>query len=127
MKTEQAEPHEDNQIGCSSSPQKLPHGCLQPSIASATNLEHLDKSQNTSNDLLLSQYRCSNSSQHKIYLCDYQYEGHTWSIEISATSFKDAEKRLNALKHGEIVGQLKASIPIPIKQSWLTRLQRWFG
>lgn len=127
MKTAQAQSHEDSHCGCNSSPQKLPHGCLQPSIASATNLEHPDKSQNTSNDLLLSQYRCSNSSQHKIYLCDYQYEDHTWSVEISATSFEDAENRLRAIRQGQIVGELKFSIPVPIKQSWMGRLQKWLG
>lgn len=127
MKTEQALPHEDNQNDCNSPLQKLSHDSLQPLVASANTLEHLDKSQKTSNDLLLSQYNCSNFSPYKIYLCDYQYDGHKWSIEISATSLEDATKRLSALRYGEIVGELKLSIPIPVKKNWLTRLQKWLN
>lgn len=127
MKTAQALSHEDSPSECNSSLQKLLHGYSQPSIASAISLEHPDKSQNALFYPLSSQYKCSNSSQHKIYLCDYQYEGQKWSIEISATSFEDAGKRLSALKYGEIVGELKFSMPAPIKQSWLTRLQQWLG
>jgi hypothetical protein len=100
---------------------------LQPSNASATTFEHLGKSQNTLNDLLLGQNNCSNFSGYKIYLCDYQYDGYKWSIEIPATSFEDAEKRLKALRYGEVVGELKLSIPIPIKQTWLKRLKKWLG
>ena len=62
------------------------------------------------------------SSTYRIYLCDYHYDGHTWSIEIPATSFEDAKSRLSALRYGEIVGELK--VRIPVKQSWLTRLQK---
>jgi hypothetical protein len=127
MKTEQALSHEDNHSDCNSPPQKLSHDGLQPSVASATTFGHLGKSQNASNDLLLSQYNCSNSSRYKIYLCDYQYNGHKWSIEIPATSFEDARKRLNALRCGEIVGELKLSIPVPIHLTWLTNLKKWFG
>lgn len=65
------------------------------------------------------------SQKFKTYLCDYQYEGSTWSVEISATSFEDAENRLKALNHGEIVGELKLSVPIPVKQTWLERLMQW--
>lgn len=68
------------------------------------------------------------TSECKIYLCDYQYKGHKWSIEIPASSFKDAEQRLNALRtlrNGEIVGELKLSIPIPVRQSWLERFKNW--
>lgn len=55
----------------------------------------------------------------KVYLCDYQYEGYTWSVEIPATSFDDARKRLQAMQQGEIVGELKLSVFIPISQGWL--------
>lgn len=127
MKTEQALSREDNHSDCNSSPQKLSHDGLQPSAASATAFERLDKSQNTLDDLLLSQYNCPNFSGYKIYLCDYQYEGHTWSIEIHATSFEDATKRLNALRYGEVVGELKLSIPIPVRQTWVSRLRKWLG
>jgi hypothetical protein len=125
MKTEQAQSHGDNHSDCNSPPQKLLCDGLQPSTASANTLEHLGKSQNTLNDLLLGQYKCPNSSEHKIYLCDYQYEGHKWSIEISATSFEDAKKRLNALRYGEVVGELKLSVPVPMGQTWLNRLKKW--
>lgn len=127
MKPEQAQSHEDNPYDCSNSPQKLRCDGLRPSVASATNLERPDKSQSTLNNLLLNQYSCPNSSDHRIYLCDYTYQGHKWSVEIPATSFQDAQRRLNALKNGEIVGELKTSIPIPAKPSWLTRLARWIG
>lgn len=125
MKTEQALPHEDNHSDCRNLLQKLRCGGLQPSTASANTLERLGKPQNTLNDLLLGQYNCPNSSGYKIYLCDYQYEGHTWSIEIHATSFEDATKRLRAIQQGEIVGELKASIFIPVSQSWLDRAKKW--
>jgi hypothetical protein len=98
---------------------------LQLSNASATSLERHGKSQNTLNDLLLGQYKCPNSSEYKIYLCDYRYEGHKWSIEIPATSFEDARKRLNALRYGEVVGELKLSLPIPVKKTLLNRFRKW--
>jgi len=127
MKSEQAQSHEDNHSDCNSSPQKLRCDGLQPSVASATSLECLDKPRNTLNNLLSGQYNCPNFSGYKIYLCDYQYEDCKWSIEISATSFEDAEKRLKALRYGEVVGELKLSIPIPIKQTWMARLRKWLG
>lgn len=127
MKTEQAQSHSCNHSDCGSSPHKLQCDDLQPLISSASIFEHPDKLQNTSNDLLLGQNNCSNSSGYKIYLCDYLYEGHKWSIEIPATSFEDARKRLIALRYGEVVGELKLSIPIPIKQTWFSRLMKWLG
>jgi len=127
MHPEQAQSHEDNPAYCSSSPQKLRRDGLKPSNANATTCEHLGKSQNTLDSLLLRQNKCSNSSEYKIYLCDYHYEGHKWSIEISATSFEEARNRLKALRHGEIVGELKLSIPIPVKQTWLERLRKLVG
>lgn len=63
--------------------------------------------------------------EYKTYLCNYQYEGHKWSIDIVATSFEDAQKRLDALKYAEIVGELKLSIPVPIGVAWLRRLQKY--
>jgi hypothetical protein len=125
MKTEQALSREDNQPDCNSLPQKLSHDGLQPSNASANTLERLGKPQSTLKDLLLGQNNCSNFSGYKIYLCDYRYEGHTWSIEIHATSFEDATKRLRAIQQGEIVGELKASVFIPVSQSWLDRAKKW--
>lgn len=121
MKTEQDRSREDNRPDCGSLPQKLQRDGLQPSVASAKNLEHLDKSQNTSKDLLLGQNNCTNFNEYKVYLCDYQHQGHKWSVEISAVSFEDAEQRLKALKYGKIVGELKLSIPVPAKQSWIDR------
>jgi hypothetical protein len=58
-------------------------------------------------------------------LCDYQYDGHNWSIEIPATSFEDAHNRLEALSKGKIAGELKLSIPVSIKTTWLNSLIKW--
>ena len=68
-----------------------------------------------------------NSDESKTYLCDYKYEGATWSIEIKATSFEDAQKRLRALVRGEIVGELKFSIPVPLKESWVNKIRKFIA
>lgn len=127
MKTEQAQLHEYNHGDCSSFPQKQQCDGSQPSVASAKDFGHPDKSQNASNNLLLNQYNCSNSTQYQIYLCDYQYDGHKWSVEIPATSFEDAQNRLKALSKGEIVGHLKLAISVPFKQGWVDWWRRWFN
>lgn len=53
----------------------------------------------------------SNKSSQKYYLCDYQYEGETWCIEIPASSWEDAEARLKRLAYGRVVGEVKAVLP----------------
>lgn len=62
----------------------------------------------------------ANFSEEKTYLCDYQYEGALWSVEIVASSFEDAERRLRALGRGKVAGEVQLVIPVPTK--WTTRL-----
>ena len=62
----------------------------------------------------------ANSSGEKTYLCDYSYEGTLWSVEIVASSFEDAEKRLQALSRGKVAGEVKVVIPLPT--TWLTKV-----
>lgn len=50
----------------------------------------------------------------QIYLCNYFYQGQTWSVEIHATSLKDAEQRINAIGKGRVIGQLVCNIPLGI-------------
>lgn len=57
----------------------------------------------------------SNSSKHskqKYYLCDYQYEGESWCIEIPAESWEDAQARLKRIAYGRIAGEIKATFPV---------------
>ena len=51
-------------------------------------------------------------SEDKPYLCEYRHEGATWSVEIHASSFEDAENRLKALSRGKVLGEIKLTIPV---------------
>ena len=53
----------------------------------------------------------NNCTTYKIYLCEYRFEGETWSVEIPATSFEEAKLRMGALQHGNVAGVLMGSIP----------------
>jgi hypothetical protein len=63
-----------------------------------------------------------NDSEQKYYLCDYQYEGEKWCIEIPADSWQDAQARLSRLAYGRVVGEIKATIPAslgPLAKLWV--------
>ena len=48
----------------------------------------------------------------KYYLCDYRYEGEKWCIEIPAESWEDAKARLKRIAHADVVGEVKATVPV---------------
>lgn len=54
----------------------------------------------------------------KVFSAEYEYRGSTWSVELKAESFQEAEYRLQALSQGKIVGELMLKIPVN---------ERWFG
>lgn len=99
-----------------------------PSNASAITPQYLDKSDSASNKPLEQKNNCSNCNQYGTYLCDYKYQGKTYSVNIRASSIEDAQERLAAIiNNGKIVGELKLSIPIPIKENWFKKIQKWLG
>jgi hypothetical protein len=70
----------------------------------------------------------SNDSEQKYYLCDYQYKGDRWWIEIPAESWEDAKARLERLAYGRVVGEIKATLPLQFVLwtqllIWLKRLR----
>lgn len=53
-------------------------------------------------------------NSHKTFLCRYNYNGATYSIEIQARSFYEAKQRLKAIGiNGKVDGIKVISIPIP--------------
>ena len=50
-------------------------------------------------------------SEFKNYLVSYRLDGAQWNIELPATSFEDAERRLSQLTFGRVDGELIASMP----------------
>jgi hypothetical protein len=64
-------------------------------------------------------------NSYKTYLCSYIYEGKSWSVEIKAVSFEDAEKRLKALSRGKVDIELVATILIPIHEKWTTKIKKY--
>ena len=61
------------------------------------------------------------------YLVDYHYAGATWTIEIPATSARDAMFRLrHAATHGAVAGELMMTIPAVPSAGLLTRLICWW-
>lgn len=61
----------------------------------------------------------SKMNTEKPYLCDYVHNGVNWSFEIYASSFEDAEKRLKAIAHGNVLGVVKAKISM----SWVDNVR----
>lgn len=47
----------------------------------------------------------------KTYLISYRHDGAQWNIELPATSFEDAERRLGQLHFGRVDGEIVAKIP----------------
>ncbi len=62
-------------------------------------------------------------NNYKTYLCSYVYEGKSWSVEIKATSFEDAENRLKALAKGKVEMEVVLTIPIPIHQERFVKIK----
>lgn len=45
------------------------------------------------------------------YLCDYRIDGSEWSVEVVATSFEDASRRLRAIgTTGQVAGPIAMKI-----------------
>ena len=62
-----------------------------------------------------------NSSQWKTYTCEYRFRGKLYGLEIPAQSWEEAEARLNAIAHGEVLGELQ----FVIKLGWIERIWQW--
>lgn len=69
------------------------------------------------------------SKAEKKYLCEYRYRGERWSIHLYASSFEEAEYRLQALSQGKVLGESKAIIPVKTKplQKILLKLHSFLG
>jgi hypothetical protein len=81
-------------------------------IANAIHRGHLDNTETAQEPPLLLEQ--NNSSNYQTYLCDYQFEGRTYSISIIATSWKEAERRLRCIAgNGKIIGGPAFTIKIP--------------
>lgn len=48
------------------------------------------------------------------YLVSYRHEGQEWSLELPATSFEDARRRLSMLALGRVDGVMVAKVPAPL-------------
>lgn len=121
-----------NLVDCSNSPQNQQSSDhLQHATANAiakNDLDRLDKS--SFNSSPINKNKQLNYNTYKKFLCDYNYQGKKWSIEIYAVSFEDAEARLTSIKYGQITGQVELEIPIPPKsvwfKTWITRMIELF-
>jgi len=58
------------------------------------------------------------------YLVSYQLDGSQWNIEIPAKSYEDARRRIEAISHGEIEGEIHGNIPASI--GWAAPLITWW-
>lgn len=50
-------------------------------------------------------------SDMKRFLVSYRHDGAQWNIELPATSFEDAERRLSQLHFGRVDGEVVATLP----------------
>lgn len=62
----------------------------------------------------------------KTYLCSYNYEGGSWSFQIQAQSFADAQARLDLLYFAKVDGELVAEIPAWAAGGIISRLLCWW-
>lgn len=65
----------------------------------------------------------------KHFLVSYQLDGAQWNIEIPATSFEDAKRRLGQLHFGRVEGEVIAKVPgamgpIAALATWIRNLTR---
>jgi hypothetical protein len=51
------------------------------------------------------------NDDYKPFLCEYPFDGMTWSFEIMARSQSDAEARVKAMPWASVKGELVARIP----------------
>jgi hypothetical protein len=65
-----------------------------------------------------------NSSNYKKYLCQYQFEGKQWLIDIHARSWDEAEARLKTVRNGKVIGEIDGEVPVSI--GWLAKLIVWW-
>ena len=127
MKTEQDGSHLYNHSDCSNSPQsqQLSDRSLS-STSSAKDLDDLSKLQKTKGDASV-ENNCSNNNEYKMYLCNYCFQNSTWSINIPAKSWNEAEKRMAAIAmSGKIVGELETRISLPGIPPWLKKVKLLF-
>jgi hypothetical protein len=61
-----------------------------------------------------------NYSQSKSFLCEYRFQGSTWTTEIKAESHREAEKRMQQISQGKILGEIKGKLPVEV--GWLVKL-----
>jgi hypothetical protein len=97
------------------------------SNTNATHLQNLCTCNMSSVNLLKQSSNNSGQSKQKYYLCEYQYEGGRWSIEIPAESWEDAAARLKRLSYGKVVGEIQATLPVQFglwAKLWVW-LRRW--
>ena len=64
-------------------------------------------------------------SDYKTYLCEYQHDGASWVVEVPASSFKDAERRLHKMPFGKVLGEKMLAIPAATGGGLLVRLACW--
>lgn len=61
--------------------------------------------------------------QCRMYMVDYPYQGSKYCVDVYATSWEDAEARLNAIKGwGKIAGEVHEVVPALTGMGWLSRL-----
>lgn len=115
---------------CCNSPhqrQQLSVDC-QREDASAIDSQYLDTGNNPSiqsSSTSVEQTFHKDSSEWKTYLVDYRYQGKTWCLEMSATSWEDARARVRCLINANVEGQVALKIPVP--ESWFKRVQKWLS
>ncbi len=53
-------------------------------------------------------------NEYKTYICEYNFEGSKWTVEIQAKSHEEAEARLRNVGYGQVLGEVKLQIQIPV-------------
>lgn len=59
------------------------------------------------------------------YTCTYFYDGKHYNIDVRATSFEDAKKRLSAMSLGRVDGKIMARIPATKETAPLVKAFFW--
>ncbi len=62
--------------------------------------------------------------EYKTYACQYNFEGSKWIVEIQAKSHEEAEARLRNIGYGQVLGEVKLQMKIPVGP--FQRLLRFF-
>jgi hypothetical protein len=63
------------------------------------------------------------SSDYQKFICDYSFEGHSWSVHVYAKSFEEANQRLKRISNGTIIGISIAEIPYQL--GWVAKSWVW--